>query len=215
MTPGVVAAAKRLIRRLPPFRMYQAHSQRRAFRRWIAAGRPVPPPHLAKQLVIKEYAAAFRTPVFVESGTYLGDMVNAIKDCFEEVYSIELSVEMYREAARRFRRARNVTILQGDSGEVLAELLTRIDRPSLFWLDGHYSAGITARGELETPIVMELGHVLKHTLIDRHVVLIDDARCFTGCGDYPTLNALRELALAAGLDSFEVRDDIVRMFKRA
>ena len=31
--------------------------------------------------------------------------------------------------------------------------------PAIFWLDGHYSAGITAMGEQATPIFKELTHI--------------------------------------------------------
>jgi hypothetical protein len=81
----------------------------------------------------------------------------------------------------------------------------------LFWLDGHYSGGITARSAAETPILQELQCVLRHR-VRTHVILIDDARCFTGANGYPTIAALREL-LAGAYPSwlFTVGDDIIRM----
>jgi hypothetical protein len=209
--PAGSPSLKALLRRLPIFRVYRAATQRRAYRTWLANGRPVPPPPILKQRVVREYAARYRVPIFIETGTFLGDMVAAVRGCFERVYSIELSSELWADASRRFRGATNVTIVQGDSGEVLAELLRGITQPCLFWLDGHYSAGETAKGTLETPIVKELAHIRNHPLILRHVILIDDARCFTGVGDYPTLDSVRQVMHTAGLGCFEVRDDIVRM----
>ena len=47
-------------------------------------------------------------------------------------------------------------IVQGDSGKVLSEILLEINEPAIFWLDGHYTAGITARGVKECPIFEEL-----------------------------------------------------------
>jgi hypothetical protein len=48
-----------------------------------------------------------------------------------------------------------------------------------FWLDGHYSDGITFKGDKDTPIVDELNHISMN--LDRYnevCVLIDDVRCF-------------------------------------
>lgn len=62
-----------------------------------------------------------------------------------------------------------------------------------------------------TPISNEISHILQHR-VPGHVILIDDARCFTGLDDYPTLDQLRETTTTKGTcDSFEVRDDIIRI----
>jgi hypothetical protein len=66
----------------------------------------------------------------------------------------------------------------------------RIDQPALFYLDGHYSGGITARAAKDTPIYEELSHIFEHD--PRHVIVIDDARCFGRDPDYPSLHELRE-----------------------
>jgi hypothetical protein len=43
------------------------------------------------------------------------------------------------------------------------------------------------------------------------VILIDDARDFTGRGGYPTAEALRQHILASAPDSrVDIRDDIIR-----
>jgi hypothetical protein len=60
--------------------------------------------------------------------------------------------------------------------------------PALFWLDGHYSGGVTARGESDTPIYAELVHVLGSS--HKNVIVIDDARCFGSGAKYPTIEAL-------------------------
>ena len=107
----------------------------------------------------------------------------------------------------------NVTILQGDSGEVLRGLLPRIDRPALFWLDGHFSDADTARSALITPIRTELDHILAHPLARRHVILIDDARLFNGEDDYPTLESLNAVLARAGFPACRVQDDIIRIHR--
>jgi hypothetical protein len=78
-------------------------------------------------------------------------------------------------------------------------------------LDGHYSAGITARGDLDTPIMAELSAICDHP-IDGHVILIDDARCFTGEDDYPTVDEVRDFVASRKPDhGFELALDIMRI----
>jgi hypothetical protein len=140
-------------------------------------------------LVVRDYARRFRTPVLVETGTYLGDMVEAQRRHFERIYSIELGQELAHQAQRRFAAWPHITIIVGDSGDQLAQLLPEIPEACLFWLDGHYSEGTTARGTLVTPVRRELASIMGSRR--RHdVVLIDDARLFTGHDDYPMLDEL-------------------------
>jgi hypothetical protein len=84
----------------------------------------------------------------------------------------------------------------------------------LFWLDGHYSGGITAKGRTDTPVAEELEHILTHPVMG-HVVLIDDARCFVGQDHYPTLDELKEMILNKRPDwVFDVENDIIRVHHR-
>ena len=207
-----VAIVRSLLRWTRLYPLLNTYRDKIHYRNWIRAGKPVPPPHLAKQLTVKEFAKRFKPRVFVETGTCRGDMVYAVRDIFDVIYSIELDVELCRNAQKRFAKQRNVMIFQGDSGETLGEILASIKRPCLFWLDGHYSAGFTAKGSLETPIENELRHISGHSLKRSHIVLVDDARCFTGEGDYPSMQSLRDWATNEGFDRFEVRDDIVRIY---
>ena len=179
------------------------------YREWEANGKQAPSPHLVKQRNIREQAQRFGTRILVETGTYRGDMCHAMRDQFDLIYTIELSEKLHRGAVTRFRRVPKIKPLQGDSGVVIQEVLAELDKPALFWLDGHYSAGATARGESDTPISQELEHILAHKVRD-HVVLIDDARCFTGENGYPVLDELREHLLNQRPDwGFEVRDDCI------
>jgi len=51
-------------------------------------------------------------------------------------------------------------------------------------------------------------------MVEDHVILIDDAREFTGANDYPTIDELRKF-VGDSMPGFhlEVRDDIVRIHK--
>jgi hypothetical protein len=59
---------------------------------------------------------------------------------------------------------------------VLPEILSEIgDKKTVFWLDGHWSAGETAGEEDECPLLGELNLISKR---EGDVILIDDARYF-------------------------------------
>jgi hypothetical protein len=177
---------------------------------WQKAGQPVPPPARVKRQILAAYGAAFGVGTLVETGTFLGGTVYALKDRFRTIYSIELSDDLMNRARHRFRKYSHIRILHGDSGELLPDLLGDVSERCLFWLDGHYSAGITARGKLDTPIVSELMTVFDHTIKD-HVILIDDARLFNGTEDYPTLEELKALFADQRPDyQFSVVNDVIR-----
>ena len=61
--------------------------------------------------------------IFIETGTYLGDMVAAQINNFEKIYSIELGNELYDNAVKKFEHNKNVILLHGDSSEVFVVLL--------------------------------------------------------------------------------------------
>lgn len=186
---------KQVLTALPGYdmarRMTRKTRNARQVAHWELSGRPVPPPHAIKERVILEYQERYGIKIFVETGTYRGDMVAAVTDAFERIYSIELSYELWAAARSRFRNEKHIEIIRGDSGVELRWLLHRIERPALFWLDGHYSAGVTAKGDKVTPIFAELGHILDQQSFS-HVILIDDARCFGVEQGYPQMEELRE-----------------------
>lgn len=187
----------------------------REVQRWKDAGRPGATPHLIKQQTIAEYAQRFKTRTMVETGTFRGDMCHAMRDRFEQIYTIELSDPLYADAVERFKNTPHITPVHGDSGVMIKAVLDKLDQPALFWLDGHYSAGPTARGEQDTPVSQELDHILAHRVRD-HVVLIDDARLFTGEDGYPVLDDLKQHLLKQRPDwSFEVSDDCIRFTPQA
>jgi len=165
--------------------------QKRELIAWDRNGRPVPPPHIVKQRTLRSFANRYGLTILVETGTYYGDMIEAMKGDFDQIYSIELSKELYEKAKRRFKGEGTVELIHGDSGTELGKLIDRIDRPALFWLDGHYSAGVTARGDKDTPIYGELTHIFR-ARAKGHVIIIDDARCFGADPAYPSIEELTD-----------------------
>jgi len=135
--------AKRLLKETFIYSFWREYREIRDYWRWLKNGMPAPPPHGIKQGVVKEYAKTYNCRLFFETGTYLGDMIQAVKDEFKYIYSVELSEQLYRQAQLRFKNNNNITLLQGDSGKVIGEILKQIRESCLFWLDAHYSGGIT------------------------------------------------------------------------
>jgi len=180
-------------------------------RDWERRGRPIPPPNALKQEVAGEYARRYGLRTFIETGTNLGEMDFVLKNRFARIVTVELSPDYHARAVRRLGRFGHIECLCGDSGVVLPSVLARMTEPCLFWLDAHYSAGKTAKGEVETPISAELDVALRHP-VRGHVVLIDDARLFDGTHDYPVLSALQQRVKELRPDLwFAVRDDIIRI----
>jgi hypothetical protein len=201
---------------IQPWRRLSLHpwmrpiTERRVLRKWRRAGRPIPATPLVKQAIVKEYQHRFKPRVFVETGTFAGEMIDAVLWRFDRIYSIELDDRWYARAVDRFRGRPHVTLLHGDSSTRLAEILAGLREPALFWLDAHYSGPATARGPLDSPIVKELEAIAAHP-VQGHVVLIDDMRDFNGSGGYPEAGALvAELRRNHRADVVEIRDDVLR-----
>jgi hypothetical protein len=199
-----------------PVRNWMAgRAQKRELAEWERSGHPMPPPHIIKQRALKQMADQFRLTVLVETGTFHGAMVQAMKGVFDRIYSIELSASLAQRAMDRFAGQDQIEIIQGDSGVELEALMSRIDQPALFWLDGHYSAGETARGEKDTPIFEELKHIYSAPNLG-HVVMIDDARCFGAEPSYPTLEELSAFVDQCGLGrSVSVENDCIRILPKS
>jgi len=185
----MLSKLKSLFRNTAAYDLYNALRYRVEWLKW-AAGELDRPPHLLKRRLIAQRARDFRLQVFVETGTLFGDMIYAQRDNFRKLISIELDEYLYERAVRRFSKFSHIQILHGDSGRKIAEVLQALDEPGLFWLDAHYSGGITAHGDQMTPIFDEIRHILNHP-VKEHVIVIDDARLFNGTDGYPTFRELQ------------------------
>ncbi len=164
-------------------------------------------------MVIASYLRRFCIDSFIETGTNLGDTLGYFAKKGIWCTSIELSEELHQAACALFKTRKNVRLVQGDSSQRLPQLLDALDKPALFWLDGHYSSGLTASAKTHTPISAELDAILLHP-IKQHVILIDDARYFDGTDDYPHLDDLLRVIREDGSYSTEVSTDIIRLVPR-
>lgn len=178
--------------------------------KWFVRGCPAASPDIVKRRIVSDYATRFGLDTFVESGTYLGDMVQHMSRYCSRIYSVEYQASLWKAATKRFAGRARIHILHGSGSAVIPSILSEIRSPALFWLDGHFAVGTTKPDEIACPTVEELRAVLQEPY--DHVVLVDDAREFRGEGGYPTLDRLvSEVRKLRNDVAIEVRRDIVRI----
>ncbi len=187
---------------------------KQTYERWLEKNKPATVPHAMKPLAVKTFAQKYGVRVFIETGTFLGDMVAAVTSDFDRIYSIELSEELFNRAAKKFAGYNHVTILHGDSFQVMPGILRQINVSCLFWLDSHYSSENAEKERGEATILMELKQICAH-LIKNHVILIDDAHLFTGKNDSPTIEFLKTFVKSVfPYYEFDIQNDIIRIYKK-
>ena len=86
---------------------------------------------------------------------------------------------------------KNIQLIHGNSGTELLNVINAINEPVLFFLDGHYSGGITVKHDEETPVNEELDSILSSRNLG-HVIIIDDAVFF---GTHPAYPSIKEIKL--------------------
>jgi hypothetical protein len=119
-------------------------------------------------------ACGIRT--FVETGTFAGATAYWASQEFESVFSIEMSDHYHSQAVRRYGQCERIKFIKGDSREQLIEIVRGCASPIMFWLDAHWSGGMTAGSENQCPLLDEL-RVINENTNDAYV-LVDDARIF-------------------------------------
>jgi hypothetical protein len=170
-----------------------------------------PSPPFIKKSVLHRFGIP--TGTWVETGTFQGDTTEFLRHKAKQVFTIEPDDALCRRALNRFNNMSNVQVLRGLSEDVLPELLPQVSGDVSFWLDGHYSGGITHQGSAHTPILPELEAIainLNH--FGRVSILIDDVRLFTYNKDieYPHLDVLVDWARDQRMSWF-IENDIFVM----
>lgn len=115
--------------------------------------------------------------LFVEAGTFHGESALRASKIFPRVITIEKSSFLFVQSSERLRNQSNITCYNGCTREHVTTHLSELDKP-LFWLDAHWSGGVTSGQEDECPILDELSLIFAKNL-NTFAILIDDARLFT------------------------------------
>jgi len=177
------------------------------------------------QLTEKEYEQIlnkFNLPsnnfeVLVETGTHYGQTLQNLKLKFKELHSIELSRTLYENCKNLFINDKNIFLYEGDSAIELINIIRKIDKKTVFWLDGHYSSGETAKGIKDCPLVEELECI--HKSFDNEcLIIIDDFRLF---GTYSnedwsliTQPVLEDILRSRIIDTSQIGDRLILLISK-
>ena len=148
---------------------------------WVKKKFQMPAPNFVKWEVMKRWGGR---ETWIETGTYLGETTEFLSRMSALVLSIEPSPELASSAIEKFKQNRDVRIVIGTSEEVLGKVLSGLsDLQKIdvsFWLDGHFSSGITFLGPKETPIEEELS-IIESCIheFSQVTIFIDDFRAFS------------------------------------
>jgi hypothetical protein len=212
-TEEILKAFRRLLQRTPLYGAYKAAGHYPDYWYWILRGRPQRSPHLLKQRVVRAYGEKFGLKTLVETGTYYGEMVAAMKSRFERIYSIDLVPALAERATRKFARYPHIRIFCGDSRVEMPKVLALLNGPALFWLDAGYYGWVGKQGDQQR-LSAELEMILSHPF--PHVILLDDARGLTGRDGIPSVSDVKASIEAKFPNrQVEVEYDIMRVTPRA
>ena len=142
----------------------------------------------------------------------MGDTTALLATDSEAVYTIEPDNSLFEKASARFSGDKRIRVIHGLSESVFPQLLPTLNGRVNFWLDGHYSGGITHKGPIDCPVRQELANIEQHIKrFEAVIVLIDDMRCFDPSvpeyADYPSIDYLVDWARTNDL-AWHIEHDI-------
>ncbi|MEP6669625.1 MAG: hypothetical protein ABJF10_10760 [Chthoniobacter sp.] len=169
------------------------------------------PPQASPPEVKHALVAGFAGKVsnLIETGTFQGDMVEAQRQRYARIVTIEIDHSLCAAAEKRFAAFPHVSVLQGDSGKVLPKAFDLCEGATVFWLDGHYSGGVTGGEDADPPILHELAMIAARRL-SGDVILIDDARLFGWRRGYPRISTVRKFVQKHWPNhAFRIKSDVI------
>lgn len=154
--------------------------------------------------------------IFIETGT--GPLGNTAAYCskqFDQVFTIELDPGMHARAKKALADCPRVEALFGQSVNVLPLIFPRLDKPTLWWLDAHWSGCGMPRLAIECPLLDELRMI--GGLRGTDVILIDDARLFMAppggkhrSEEWPTFDQIKALLASwSPPPSLSIKGDVI------
>lgn len=158
---------------------------------------------------------AFRVAIFFETGTYEGHTARWAAGRFANVITVEASASLHAAAMARGGHFANVEFVCGDSRVAIARRIGDLPQPAIFWLDAHWSGGVTHGADDECPLLGELHEICNAGRED--ILLIDDARLFVAppppphaADQWPTLDEiLQMLSKGPRLRITAIIDDVI------
>lgn len=166
-------------------------------------------------LLLKEKC---KISTFIETGTYKGSTAIWAAKNFNNVITIEYSKKLYDQVREKNKNYENINFLFGNSIEKLKEIVPKLDKSAIFWLDAHWSGGDTYGENTECPIIEELEIIVNGGI--PHCIFIDDARLFLSPPPHPhditywpTISQILNVINSGNLDYYTIifEDVIIAM----
>ncbi len=148
--------------------------------REIASGPP-------KKLVL-QLRDRYELQNFIETGTSDGATSAWAASHFDSVITAEYCRQVYDRTVTRHGHIQNIDFVFGDSRSILEDIVPKLTRPAIFWLDSHWCGpSASSYGEDDQcSLIGEIRPVNKSEYT--HFIIIDDARLF--CAPPPRPNKI-------------------------
>ena len=129
---------------------------------------------------------------FVETGTFRAVTISTMEPYFNKLFTIEVAEPLWKAAKTKYQKKSKINFILGDSSKEIPKLIkNELDKPTIFFLDGHYSAGVTGYAEKHVPLYEELTSII-NDFKSEAIIIIDDIRIFgkldSGICDWRDIN---------------------------
>ena len=149
---------------------------------WLLYGFDMPLP--AKRIL--DALATIPSATFVETGSYHGSGIHYSHQAgFTKVVSIEPVEEFYELCSKKFAEQitkGSIKLVLGSSEEKLSEVISQIDSPIVYWLDGHFQGADSSAKNC--PLSDEVDSILSRGIFPSDVVMVDDIRLIREPGSW-------------------------------
>ena len=117
---------------------------------------------------------------FVETGTAYGQSLQEIFPYFDKIFTVEISEDLWTWLHPQIEDIKHIQHVLGDSLIEMPKFLDTLgeDEKVFFWLDAHWSQGLSSKNEFDVPLIQECQIIDEKYKGDTAVVAIDDLRMF-------------------------------------
>lgn len=164
--------------------------------------------------------------LFIETGTADGQKIRWGVDRFPRLATVEYFGHLFEQTAARARTwtwrleliegmptaapGRGVTMIRGDSTDVVVGLSKLVAEPAVWFLDAHSVDPNLVAPSGTSPILVELAAILYGPQsVHDHAVIIDDARLFGVEPGWPTVDVVRAMVENADYKMAQMGDELV------
>jgi hypothetical protein len=138
---------------------------------------------------------------FVETGTYKADSTILAAKQFENIFTIEIVENLFKEAVIKAGgklpnipllkgtsvQVKNINFSLGDSTQILNTITHQVSDGAVFFIDAHQSGADTGNNGKWVPLFEELNIILSHK-IGPSVFIFNDLRLFDKHWDWKGIN---------------------------